>query len=303
MPIIPPRIFNIGNSCFGNAIIQSLLACNDFNSILVSQRNIKPGMVISNYRKACIGLPVSMDISMPIIKLIKKCEFYGAQKDAHECLIFFLDRIHDALDKKNYPNKKTRTQIAQLFLLKIRQLYRNDYSVVSFCFSGEKLINIQCGNCKHSKIVVEKYRELMIQAKGSDTIEDTLDDYFSPTYLNNYKCQRCGGEDNINMQIYLLTTPKYLIIVLKRFRADLKKITGLVDFSESLILDGNYANKENYDLVAQINHSGTLKSGHYTAYVTHGGKWFFCDDSRIARASFGNHNKKDAYILIYHKRT
>ena len=38
-----------------------------------------------------------------------------------------------------------------------------------------------------------------------------------------------------------------------------------------------------YDLVAQILHSGTANSGHYTARVLRYGLWWLCDDGCVRR--------------------
>jgi ubiquitin carboxyl-terminal hydrolase 22/27/51 len=41
-----------------------------------------------------------------------------------------------------------------------------------------------------------------------------------------------------------------------------------------------------YCLFAVVNHSGTIETGHYTAFIRqHRDQWFKCDDHLIVRAS------------------
>ena len=51
-----------------------------------------------------------------------------------------------------------------------------------------------------------------------------------------------------------------------------------------------------------VNHYGTLKKGHYTAYIKNGGEWFEMDDSKVRRLKDDNGVCSNAnYVLFYEK--
>ena len=56
-----------------------------------------------------------------------------------------------------------------------------------------------------------------------------------------------------------------------------------------------------YNLYGVTNHSGTLLSGHYTAYCKHPytAEWYEYNDSRVHPVNQGNVNSGDAYILFF----
>ncbi|XP_053213153.1 ubiquitin carboxyl-terminal hydrolase 22-like isoform X1 [Panonychus citri] len=68
--------------------------------------------------------------------------------------------------------------------------------------------------------------------------------------------------------------------------------------SPRFTLSSNYR----YCLFAVVNHSGTIETGHYTAYVRqHKDQWFKCDDHIITRASVQDVLDSEGYLLFYHK--
>lgn len=57
-----------------------------------------------------------------------------------------------------------------------------------------------------------------------------------------------------------------------------------------------------YCLFAVVNHSGTIETGHYTAYIRQGrDQWFKCDDHLITRATVQEVMHSEGYLLFYHK--
>lgn len=57
-----------------------------------------------------------------------------------------------------------------------------------------------------------------------------------------------------------------------------------------------------YCLFAVVNHSGTIETGHYTAYIRQcRDQWFKCDDHLITRASVQEVLQSEGYLLFYHR--
>lgn len=64
----------------------------------------------------------------------------------------------------------------------------------------------------------------------------------------------------------------------------------------------NNGNSDCYCLFAVVNHSGTIETGHYTAYVRQcRDQWFKCDDHLITRASVQEVLQSEGYLLFYHR--
>ena len=65
--------------------------------------------------------------------------------------------------------------------------------------------------------------------------------------------------------------------------------------------------KYEYVLTGVVVHGGSLTGGHYTAYVREGmesnarGGWYFCNDSKISRASEKDVLNSEAYLLYYER--
>ncbi|CAM9160955.1 unnamed protein product, partial [Phaeothamnion confervicola] len=57
-----------------------------------------------------------------------------------------------------------------------------------------------------------------------------------------------------------------------------------------------------YNLMAVVNHSGTLSQGHYTAYVKESGRWFRMDDAWVQAVEEEEVLGSEAYILFYIRR-
>ncbi|XP_026414145.1 ubiquitin carboxyl-terminal hydrolase 2-like [Papaver somniferum] len=125
-------------------------------------------------------------------------------------------------------------------------------------------------------------------------------------------------------RILINSAPSILTIHLKRFSQDtrgrLSKLSGHVNFEETIDLlpymdprsvgEGEYK----YSLLGIVEHSGTMRGGHYVAYVkgdkSSGKKeednedstWYYASDSHIREVSLAEVLRSEAYILFYGKR-
>lgn len=113
---------------------------------------------------------------------------------------------------------------------------------------------------------------------------------------------------------YSLTTlPRILVLQLNRFQQSslsgvLKKLTGGCEFPLALDLIDFVDVKDaapSYLLRGVVCHSGTLRSGHYTAYVNPASEdsesWFYCSDTHVQAASVAEVLRGEPYLLFYEK--
>ncbi|KAL3679028.1 hypothetical protein R1sor_021984 [Riccia sorocarpa] len=125
---------------------------------------------------------------------------------------------------------------------------------------------------------------------------------------------------------YLISkAPPVLVVQLKRFARDLRgrlsKLYGPVSFQESLDLspyvDQRHVTAQScrYRLTGTVEHSGTLKGGHYVAYVrgpqapmhefngngAPESAWYHISDSYVRQTSLDAVLKSEAYLLFYER--
>ncbi|GMH20290.1 hypothetical protein Nepgr_022131 [Nepenthes gracilis] len=118
-------------------------------------------------------------------------------------------------------------------------------------------------------------------------------------------------------RILISRTPHTLTIHLKRFSQDargrLSKLSGHISFKEMIDL-GPFMNPRRiergdyiYQLIGVVEHSGTMRGGHYVAYVRGGDRsrgkptWYHASDTYVRVTSLEDVLRSEAYILFYEK--
>lgn len=122
--------------------------------------------------------------------------------------------------------------------------------------------------------------------------------------------------------------PRVLTVHLKRFAQDLhgrlSKLSGHITFHEQLDL-GPFTDKGDgtkqdgvYQLIGTVEHSGTMRGGHYVAYVKGSvnyeeseaddspkgaSTWYYISDSHVRKTSLEAVLQSEAYLLFYERRT
>ncbi|XP_028759581.1 ubiquitin carboxyl-terminal hydrolase 2 [Neltuma alba] len=128
---------------------------------------------------------------------------------------------------------------------------------------------------------------------------------------------------NATKRVLIYKAPPVLTIHLKRFSQDIRgrlsKLSGHVSFKETIDLrpymDPRCMSEENheYRLVGVVEHSGTIRGGHYVAYVR-GGQgnkeademsenctWYHASDAYVRQVSLKEVLACEAYILFYER--
>ena len=98
---------------------------------------------------------------------------------------------------------------------------------------------------------------------------------------------------------YLLQPPKYLIIVVNRFRYISNNFT---QYGCSLPMDMTVVlGLHKFNLQATIDHHGpSMYSGHYTASINCYKSTFYCNDSKITEfKTIDTQNSSTAYVVMY----
>ncbi|RMB94615.1 hypothetical protein DUI87_29430 [Hirundo rustica rustica] len=129
-----------------------------------------------------------------------------------------------------------------------------------------------------------------------------------------YMCHKCKKKQKSTKKFWIQKLPKVLCLHLKRFHwtAYLRnKVDTYVEFPlrgldmKCYLLEPENSGPESclYDLVAVVVHHGSgVGSGHYTAYAAHEGRWFHFNDSTVTLTDEETVGKAKAYILFYVER-
>jgi ubiquitin C-terminal hydrolase len=197
-------------------------------------------------------------------------------------------------------------------------------SIISELFMGQLYRENKCNSCGHR---TEKFDPITVLSVEIPTdghvtdIDDCFKQFTQSEKLSDYKCEECNqvGKNESSTSVWEL--PEQLIIHLKRFSVTgytatyepiHHKETKLVNFPLTDLDVSNCCHKDNkpdhkYDLQAIVQHSGTLRFGHYVAYAQNDAndKWYEFNDSGVTYIDDSNIKRElatgDSYILFYRR--
>jgi ubiquitin C-terminal hydrolase len=258
--------------------------------------------------------------------------FIGQQNDPHELLSYLQNLIQETKYKSIqidfnaiYPTDDSReSKIKRTYIDDFKSRFKNKYSIINNIYDYYTLSIIKCSKCEHEIFNTSPYSNLSLPIPNDNSISifDCLNLLSRPERLDDYKCENCNNRDGNYLEKQMITTPKILILHLKRFESNmfgnLCKKNNKVDYPMTLNLNnyciGNINNTSghNFMLFSVICHSGNLSSGHYISYTRRLFKdsndnyqytpWYKCNDETVTKVDESeviNHNL--AYILFYHK--
>ena len=308
----PAKIFgglnNIGNTCFINSVLQSLIFTRPLQNYLIFSNHVEKCKI---KEKICFLCEFSKFLRLfqkkknltPFfilknIKLISKNLKIGRQEDAHEFLIYFLDVLERNFDyflKKNNKN----------FIVD-----DNKNNLIKNIFEGELKSEVQCLKCKNYSKTNEKFITLSLDS-NSNSIEKCLSNFFkSENLINENKifCEKCKKKNDSKKKFFIKILPNILIIHLKRFdnfgRKIQKNIKNLkeIDLNNFTLNEGK-KNGTKFKLYSILVHSGFFSSsGHYFTFLNKNNKnWVEMNDNFV---QFVNENyvmNQNGYLFFYEK--
>lgn len=251
-------------------------------------------------------------------EVMQKCDnqFLFGQHDSQESLSLILDYLHEGLKydvEINYSGN-TENSLDELVVESIQNLqkdHNNKYSIIAELFFGQFINKIMSSD---ENIIVSKKFEIFnilnIPIYGS-TLYDSLAKYFEKEVLESkYLNEKTDKYIDVYKEIKLMKVPKYIIIVLKRFKNNLSKTHGMITFPINNLDLSQYC--EGYDkfncklnLISIGCHVGGLNGGHYYAICRHKNtNWYEYDDHTVTEFDIVKEKNRlfqHGYILIYEK--
>lgn len=179
-------------------------------------------------------------------------------------------------------------------------------------YSGYQTTDLLCKSCGTNDYSFTYYNtlDLPIPKKDNITLEDCFDQYFSTENVDR-KCNKCNELRLHEKKDRLWMTPKTLIVRLKRFSNDGKKISSNITYPLKNLNMKKYYHPDTdfntcYELYGIIMHIGPSSGGHYNCMVKSGDDWYFCDDTTIMEINYSQIQSNvlqsnNAYVLFYRK--
>ncbi|XLR21624.1 hypothetical protein S83_049524 [Arachis hypogaea] len=309
--VVPSRVgaglWNLGNTCFLNAIVQcfthTVPLVQGLRSCIHSAPCDGDGdrfCVICALREQIeSSLGASGGVLSPS-KLVDNLNHFSSmfrryqQEDAHE----FMQCVLDKLEMCFKDLKKNSTSF-------------EDDNLVEKVFGGRSLSKLRCCNCGHSSDTYEPLIDLSLEIDNVDTLSSALESFTKVENIDaKFKCDSCKEEVSMEKQIMLDQTPSIATFHLKRFKTDgtyVEKIDKHVNFPLELDLQPYTISHQNnnvplkYELYAVVVHIGfSSTSGHYFSFVRSApDTWHKLDDSKVTMVSEESVLSEEAYILFY----
>ncbi len=303
-------------------------ANNNFNTLLLVEYD---KLLRLMWSQNCVIAPRGF-VSF-VQKLAKKnnnMKFVGwNQNDAGEFLIFILDGFHKAISRSvdisiegNVSNDNDK--IALKCLTRFKELVQTDYSEMIDIFYGMEatIIYDTGGSGRRIKkgpalsIASEPFFVLSVPLPpNAETLYRCLDVHTEPELLDgdnqwfNEDLGKGGAKQDVVKQLMYWTLPRVLIIDIKRYNYTGSKNQRHVDFPLDALDMRKYVigyDKEKYiyDCYAVLNHSGSMRGGHYTAYVRNAAdRWYHFNDNNVKEIRTSTVVSPKAYCLFYRIRS
>jgi ubiquitin C-terminal hydrolase len=248
------------------------------------------------------------------------------QADAAECMEYILAGIHDAIYRQVRINvhgaPRNDDEVRQTKALESwASFFAKEYSAIVDSFHGQSQCKIQCKTCGSASYRYEPWLMLKLAIPGGHiagssvpTLTDCLNAEIADENLEGYDCETCKSKQPAVRSVRISRLPDILLISLKRFTNDGKKIRGTIQWDiNNLNLQPWTAFQRCpfsdvsdpsvscvYETFGVVEHHGSANSGHYISHVRNIGEkeWVTCDDDTIEQnVSTTRIVSPDSYIL------
>lgn len=227
------------------------------------------------------------------------------QHDSHEFLTFLLDQLHEGMAEEvnieiNRPRAITQQDKAiQGALEAWKRMFSKQYSPFTEMIYGLFRITMTCQNCHHSSDAWETFNCLKVPISKSDeaaNFMDLLKEEFHEETIEGYACEKCSPtRTTATRRTFIWRLPRMVVLVLKRFTPDGKKIYTNFKFPEEPIVFKQFFSLDSpepsqhqpYECFATVDHHGSSGGGHYTAQAKSPltDKWNMFDDETASSIS------------------
>jgi len=331
---------NIGNTCYGNSILQAVRHQIDFTMFLLQEKHIpllkkkkttEQTTLLENYgtlvKSLWNGSESHVDTKPFWGSMIPAAIRAGFDQfrrpiphDAHEFLVFLLDQFHEALSEEvsmNISSSASSKPLVKQALEAWKRLFQTSYSPFVELLFGLQMRTVTCDTCTKKSLSWESFNMLKVSVPERSgeplSLVDLLVKEGEGDEIEDYACETCKPtrtRATVKQEIWRLGT--WVIVVLKRNSSNGRRINThvqipfLTTFS-NLFVDNSpeVSRVEPYELYSTIHHHGSSGGGHYTCHARHPVKevWVHYDDETTYELQKGKLPTLDAstYITMYRR--
>lgn len=285
---------NLGNTCFFNSVLQLLLQCTVFNKLILLN-NIDGNLInrYSDFMKQYTDSSnsISPDNIINYVSRILGRKNYQ-QEDAEQYLNFMIDTMIEEMHSWTIQNSLADSKIANSSKnMTLKELINHIFTI-----NVEK--NVICPICNNVSKSCDNINKLYLSINSQQDLKSLVYEYLYETLddQNRWKCDKCDNSVNAIIKKNIISLPKYLIIVLKRYTNNNSKINNDINMPDYMTI-----NSKNYYMRGVILHSGITNGGHYVYYGLKDDIWFIYNDSSVQPVSSETINsiKRIGYVYLY----
>ena len=324
---------NIGNTCYGNSVLQAIRHQIDFTIFLLQGQHEELIKKKSNDNTRVLEAYAQLVRTMWASegKETRTKDFWGAMlpaaikagfeqfripipHDAHEFLCFILDAFHEALAEEVSMTIKTSSTSADVkgALNFWKTSFQKSYSPLVELVFGIQRKCVRCDDCGHDSVSWETMNMLKVcvPKEGPVQLLDLLKSDGEDDRLDDYACDKCTPKrSKATVTRSLWRLGNWAIIVLKRNENSGRRINTAVQIPMTCAFGPAFhpssqepSARDSYELFSTIHHHGSAGGGHYTSHAKHPvtGRWAHYDDES-ARPVDAPFLDASTYIVMYRR--
>lgn len=326
-------LMNLGSTCFMNCIVQALIHTPLLRDYFLAERHecstklsakclvCEVGRLFQEFYSG-VTVPLSLHRLLHLIWNHARHLAGYEQQDAQEFFIATLDVLHRHCKNSKLDQDKEKGKPPPPPSDDPNPMHCT--CIIDQIFTGRLQSDVVCQACNGVSTTIDPFWDISLDlgevhngCGPPKSLVDCLERFTRAEHLGSsakIKCSACKTYQESTKQLSMRTLPIVASFHLKRFEHSSlvnKKISTFISFPAELNMtpfmsknnddDGN--GDFRYSLYAVINHIGSLKAGHYTAYVRHQKDvWVKCDDHIITTATLKQVLDSEGYMLFYHKK-
>jgi ubiquitin carboxyl-terminal hydrolase 8 len=247
-------------------------------------------------------------------------------------LVFLFQNLHDETNRfRDRPSivRQPETKDGGSLAANAMEFWRNyqecNDSLVTKYWSGVEATVMVCNSCGHQTARYEAFDQLFLSVNHQKdvSLDRLFQEYCAEELLDDYKCDHCKATGT-KKRDKLARLPDRLVIGLRRFTnigEESTKDNAVVTFpirgldltpysvqaGDSSVrgdADHNFRAPFIYDCYAAMMHGGTLRGGHYRAFVKGDSAsdpylWYHINDERVEPVKIGSTDPRDMTNQLY----